>query len=124
MTPSLLHAPPRPLRVSHTIWGGPPPALILFNLPPPKKATSRLSGDQNGYIASSVPVRGCAVKEVSRRTYNRILPLSARAVNASLIPSGESTGGPEDATMVMNPVPAGGRMYERTTGDGFGAWKT
>ena len=33
ITPSGLHEPPRPLTASHTFWGGPPLALILFTLP-------------------------------------------------------------------------------------------
>ena|ERR1700691_2504566 len=74
-------------------------------------------------MASSVPGKACAVREVSDRTYNKTLLLSSRAVNASRVPSGESTGGPEAGSMVTNEVSVGGRMDERMTGTDFGACK-
>jgi hypothetical protein len=48
------------------------------------------------------------------------LLFSSRAVNASRVPSGESTGGPDAGSIVTNDVPAGGKIEERTTGVGFG----
>src|SRR5438128_3549048 len=48
MTPSRLHVPPRPERISQRLWGGPPEASIFFNFPSAKKAINRLSGDQKG----------------------------------------------------------------------------
>src|ERR1700691_6032892 len=39
--PYLLQAPPRPPTLSHRFWGGPPSALIFFNLPAAKKPISR-----------------------------------------------------------------------------------
>src|SRR5206468_12354171 len=56
-----------------------------------KYAMNRLSGDQNGYAASSVPGSGCAVSESIGRIHNSTLPDASRAVNASLLPSGEMT---------------------------------
>src|SRR6516164_3663184 len=68
MMPSLLHEPPRPLEASQIVCGGPPAALIFFKLPATKNPISRLSGDQNGYMASSVPGKGVDARELSWRT--------------------------------------------------------
>src|SRR5262249_34996493 len=50
----------------------------------------RLSGDQNGSSASSVPGSGCAAKEFSGRTYSSVFSLASVAQKASCRPSGES----------------------------------
>src|SRR6202167_4010285 len=123
MTPFLPQAPPRPLPVSQISCGGPPSALIFFNLPAAKKAICLLSGDQKGYMASSVPGTDCAVREFSDCTYSKTLLFASRAVNAIRVPSGESTGGPEAGTMVTNDASVGGRIEERTTCTDFGACK-
>src|SRR5580693_2473238 len=114
IVPSEPQAPPRAFATSHKLCGGPPSALIFFSLPLAKNPNSCPSADQNGYMASSVPARACAVKAVSGRTYRRILPFSSRAVNTSRVPSGDSTGGPEEGSMVTKDVPGGGRIAERT----------
>jgi len=121
MTPSLLHAPPRPLLASQTVCGGPPSALTLRNLPPAKNPISRLSADQKGYMASSVPGKARAFAEFSGSTYIITLPLSSRAVKARRVPSGESTGGPDSTAINRKVAPAGGRIEDRTTAAGFGA---
>jgi len=122
MTPSLLHAPPRPLLASQMVCGGPPSAPTLRNLPPAKNPISRLSGDQKGYMASSVPGKARAVAEFSARTYSKTLPFSSRAVKARCVPSGESTGGPDSTVINRKVAPGGGRIEERTTASGLGVW--
>ena len=76
MTPSGLHAPPRPAGASANIVGNPPPISIRLSLPPAKKPRDLLFGDQNGYRAPSVPASGCAVVESSGRSKRRSAPLS------------------------------------------------
>src|SRR3989442_14547336 len=58
ITPSGDQLPPLPPGASAMVCAGPPPASIFLSLPPAKNATKRLSGDQNGNAASSVPARG------------------------------------------------------------------
>ena len=81
--------PPMPPGASHMIWTALPLGSTLFNLPALKKPTDRLSGDQNGYIAPSVPVNCCAVPAAKDRIHNAVPPSSAAATNASRWPSGE-----------------------------------
>ena len=70
---------------------------LLSNFPPAKNVINFPSGDQNGYIAPSVPVRKRASAESSERSHKPAVPLlpCVKAVNAILLPSGEGTGGPE-----------------------------
>ena len=49
----------------------------------------RLSGDQNGYAASSVPGSDWALSESMGRIHNSVFPPASLAVNASFEPSGE-----------------------------------
>lgn len=66
----------------------PPDAAMRFNLPCEKNATCSRSGDQNGSLASVVPVSGCALVEASARTHNCRWPVASAAMNASRSPSG------------------------------------
>lgn len=68
MKPSLFQVPLRPLLASQTVCAGPPPVLILFSLPWAKNPISRMSADQNGYKASSVPAKTCGNVELNERT--------------------------------------------------------
>jgi hypothetical protein len=52
---------------------------IRFNLPSAKKPIVRLSGDQNGWVASSVPGRGWAAVVLSARTHKRDTPSDVAA---------------------------------------------
>src|SRR4030095_12493241 len=61
ITPSLFQAPPRPFNASARTCGALPSRSIRFNFAFAKKATARLSGDQNGLDAPSVPSRASAV---------------------------------------------------------------
>ena len=48
--------------------GAPPDRSTFFSLPPTKKASCRLSGDQNGKVAPSPSGTGCATSEPRART--------------------------------------------------------
>src|SRR2546428_171734 len=60
IVPSWPQLPPAPPAL-HSVCGGPPLAAIFSSLCCAKYAMNRLSGDQNGYAASSVPGSGCAI---------------------------------------------------------------
>ena len=52
----------------------------------------RLSGDQNGRPAPSVPSSGCALSALSARIQIRFFPVESVALNARMRPSGEIRG--------------------------------
>src|SRR5262245_17180051 len=78
-----------------------------------KYAMNRLSGDQNGNAAPWVPGRGCAVSESMGRVHNRVVPDGSRAVNASLLPSGEMATLVPTRLNVTNVVFSGGYTKNR-----------
>src|SRR5258708_40338633 len=80
---------------------------MVFSLDGVTKPIDRLSGDQNGWAAFSVPARDFASSESSARTQSITLPFQT-AVNASLRPSGETAKESKDAF-------SGGRMESRST---------
>ena len=83
--------------------------------PSAKKARNRLSGDQKGAHASSVPGKGWAVERVERPDPDPRLPFESVALNARMRPSGEMRGTSIVAT-------SGGRtISKRTARGGFGA---
>src|SRR5205085_11933617 len=61
ITSSLFQVPPPTFRgLLQSVIGGPPEASIFLSLPSAKKPIDRLSGDQKGYAAPSVPFSDCA----------------------------------------------------------------
>src|SRR5215510_1832352 len=80
----------------------------------------RLSGDQKGYAAPSVPASGCAANESIGRIQSCTFPAESRTVSASLLPSGEMAGdaatrfGVPDANMPLS----GGKTENREIGRG------
>src|SRR6185436_8737453 len=56
--------------------GWAPPRSIRFNLKSAKKPSDRLSGDQNGQLAPSVPGNAWADIESNSRTHSRMAPSS------------------------------------------------
>ena len=86
---------------------GPPAAWMTFSLKGVKKPIDRLSGDQNGNAAISVPARSFASSESRSRTHSIIRPLTS-AQNAILRPSGEMT-------KESNAALSGGRSESRRT---------
>ena len=79
ITPSRLHVPPFVPLASHSVRGGVPERSTLFSLPPAKKARNRLSGDQNGNVAPSLPFTVCALRRLSARS-QMTLPLSDETI--------------------------------------------
>src|SRR6185503_3951195 len=94
MKPSLLQEPPRPLGASHMVCGDPPLAATLLSLRPARNPRYRLSGDQNGNDAPSVPGTGRASSDARGRTQSWVRPSSSVAVNARTRPSGETASAP------------------------------
>ena len=88
MTPSAFQVPPARFGALQIICTAPPVTLIFLIRPPEKKAISRLSGDQKGEEAPSVPLNSSGVVD-SNRLRKIALPASVDAVNASHRPSGE-----------------------------------
>ena len=82
MTPSELHVPSEPVGASQIFCGGPPVTSTFFNLPSATNPRKRLSGDQKGRVAPSVPARGCAASAFSGRTQIRVLPAASVALKA------------------------------------------
>src|SRR5262249_29265114 len=73
------HEPPRAVPTSQIVMGRPPEIVMRLSLRSAKNPSERLSGDQKGYEAFSVPGRGCAVSESSRRNHNLRVPPSSSA---------------------------------------------
>src|SRR5262245_36700388 len=89
ITPLRPHAPPLGTPTSHSVTGSPPETSIFFSLPGTKKPMKRLSGDQKGKLAPSVPASGFPSAALRGRTQSCTLPPVA-AVKASHLPSGDT----------------------------------
>src|SRR5258706_9457902 len=105
-----LNEPPDALSPSAT--GDPPKISTFFNVPFAKNARNRLSGDQNGPSAPSVPVTSLALSESSARTQSRDSSPARDAKKASQRPSGETERNEADALKL---VPSGGATTNRYT---------
>ena len=71
IVPSLFHAPPRGTGATDTsVFTDPPSMSMRFSLLSAKNPMDRLSGDQNGRDARSVPANGRADGESSDRSHN------------------------------------------------------
>src|SRR6516162_3696114 len=68
ITSSRFHVPPEPLSADARTCGAPPPRSSLLSEPSAKNPIARLFGDQNGYMAPSVPLIGCGVAVASDRS--------------------------------------------------------
>src|SRR5579863_554194 len=89
IVPSDPQAPPRGWGASARVCTAPPLASMILSFPWAKNPRLRLSGDQNGELASSVPANGCAAVESRGRTHSWGANPAMVATNASLVPSGE-----------------------------------
>src|SRR5437016_4609872 len=89
--PSRFQEPPNTAALLHTICGAPPDNSIFLSFPSAEKQRERLSGDQKGQDAPSVPGSGEASSESSGRTHSRRFP-SELATNARRRPSGDTAG--------------------------------
>ena len=91
MTPSWFQVPPNPPAESQIVCTDELRRSTDFSRPSAKNPTCRLSGDQKGSFAPSVPVSCCALDVESARTQRAVFPSGPSATNASLPPSGEMT---------------------------------
>ena len=113
IVPFWLQAPPRPWPgpMSASARGAPPPRSTILSLPPAKKPTRRLSGAQNGKLASSVPASTVASLASSRRTHSCVGDPGRAAAKTIRAPSGEIIGHAAAVSPnVENSVSAGGWM--------------
>ena len=101
ISPFLLQVPPRPAPASQRVNAGPPARSIFFSLPSAKNAMERLSGDQKGSTAPSVPVSARAESESRSRTQSWSLPSSV-ATKARRRPSGEIAGRLVDLNVALS----------------------
>ncbi len=88
MTSSAFQVPPLPLLAGASVWGAPPLRFNRFSEPSAKNPIVRLSGDQNGSVAPSVPSSGSAVVVESERNQRRV-PFALEAANTICVPSGD-----------------------------------
>src|SRR2546425_10815460 len=114
IVPSRFHVPPqRPIGASHRIRTAALPTSTMLSFPSAKKPMRRLSGDQKGNIAPSVPFSCCALEAENVRTHSLLVPSSATATKAMRAPSGETEKLPR-----RKDESEGGSSEERTAGTG------
>jgi hypothetical protein len=89
----------------------PPETSSFFNRSLVKYPTERLSGDQKGWLTSSLPAMGCASSASIRLSHNWCLP-SRIETTARNLPSGEIAAG--CVRFAQKPSPVGGRMAARS----------
>src|ERR1700730_6735699 len=87
MTPSRLHAPPKPCGALQSVVGRPPAISIFLSLPWAKNPMERLSGEQKGKAAPSVRGSACHLGESNEYNQRRGLP-SETATVTRRCPSG------------------------------------
>src|SRR5262249_51996638 len=124
MVPSAFHVPPERISaVLLTTRTGPPEYSTRLSLPSAKKAISRLSADQNGLIAPSVPGNSRGSGEPSERTQSRRgeTPVFV-ATNATCRPSGDTTGNGAVATVPTVKNVLSGGSIENCTGGASVGW--
>src|SRR5687768_9706524 len=119
MTPSALHVPPL-AGASHKSIGAPPAKSSRFSFPSAKNAMDRLSGDQKGSAAPSVPGSAVAVKEFKGRNHSSDLISSGSAARyTSKRPSGEIA-----LIVLLTAILPGGTSIVKRTGCTSGAgWR-
>ena len=79
---------------------------------------TRLSGDQKGKLAPSVPATGLAVSESTWRTNSDVFPEASAATNARAEPSGETAAIAPRRVPAAKAVPSGARISKRATAGG------
>src|SRR5262249_10619003 len=87
--PLELQVPPRPFGASAKVVTEPPLEGIRLSFPSAKKPIWRLSADQNGRYALSVPDNGWGDRELSRRTQSCGLPCPEIATKTIWLASGD-----------------------------------
>src|SRR5580704_16017184 len=101
---------------SQSSWGSPPVIGVFLSLPPAKNPICRVSGDQNGSIAPSVPAKRSNLSESSRRSHKYWFG-PAPAVTAKILPSGEMAGDESAGGEFSNGSSTGIGIASRTRGD-------
>ena len=119
MVPSAPQAPPRGWGESARVCTAPPLASMIFSFACAKNPRLRLSGDQKGKLASSVPASGWAAVESRGRTHSCGVSPATVATNASLLPSGDRA-----ILSGSKACCSGGRMLTRNGLAGTGARNT
>src|SRR5215472_9443927 len=121
MVPAGLHEPLilAPVTPDASVNAGPPARSTRLRLLSAKKPIERLSGDQNGATAFSVPATGWARVESSGRSQSWFWPPELTALNTSFRPSGESANHP----FGENDAFSGGAISALTTGTSAGFWR-
>ena len=89
MLSSAPHDPPNASATSASTCTGPPATGIFFSLPSAKNPIQRLSGDQNGFWACSVPGSGRAVTWLMERIQIMGSAVDEFATNTMARPSGD-----------------------------------
>src|ERR1700733_6390443 len=122
ITPPGPHAPPRPSGTSQTTSADPTSRSMVLSLLSAKNPRERLSGDQKGKNAPSVPGSACASSPFVGRTQRAVLPSAPVAANAMDAPSGEITGGPAESPVKLNVAFSGGSMTARMERTDWAGW--
>src|SRR5271154_3699754 len=120
IVPSAPQVPPRPIATSQRARGGLPDTSIRLSLPLAKNPNERLSADQNGNVAPSVPSSGFAAAEFSGLTHRSWRPSEVTAEKTSCFPSGDRVGGPGLIPVKTNLVFGGDVICETIVGKGCG----
>ena len=84
----------------------------------------RLSGDENGHVAPSVPGIDRAATASSGRSQSSFLPDGSLATNVIRRPSGDMVSDPESSPPISKAVFSGGRIEERIGAVSTGARRT
>src|SRR5262249_21081238 len=113
MVPSRFQLPRPPPGTSATVTGEPPDASMVLSLASAKNPSERLSADQKGSIAPSVPGSGLAEGESRERSHSMVFPVASVAPKAKVRPSGEIAGAPPKyPESVVKRVFSGGSISE------------
>src|SRR5215471_2259979 len=114
MTPSLFHVPPRP-GASANVVTNPLLTSIRLSFPPAKKPMERLSRDQNGSAAFSVPTSGRVSADSIERSRK---PAGLESATKTIFsPSGEIANDvrfPLFGVAISTRISAGGDEERRT----------
>src|SRR5688572_15574748 len=113
MTPARFHVPPNPFGPTR-IAGGPPEPPPFSTLLPENNRRNRLSGDQNGKTASSLPFTTCASRPSSARS-QIANPFSDETIALTYLPSG-------DTVSISGAGADGGATSKLTVAAGSGAF--
>src|SRR5580704_10622811 len=90
IVPSRFQVPPQAKKASQRTCTASLATSTVLSRASAKNPIWRLSGDQNGKLAPSVPLTCCAPEAERARTHKAVFPSDPRATNANWRPSGET----------------------------------